>query len=115
MRSAVAIAMFVAAAAPVAAGAQSALNLSLVPAVPLENSTAQAQTPSLAMPSIDYVARDGRISFRRGIVAGVEVSPGASFGLGIFDGAPKRRMGAPDPAKPERRSKRAAVGFSLKF
>lgn len=67
------------------------------------------------MPVIDYVVPDGRLALRRGIVAGVDVSANASFGLGIFEGAPKRRIGAADPARPERRSKRAAVGFSLKF
>lgn len=67
------------------------------------------------MPVIDYVAPDGRIALRRGIVAGVDFSPSMSFGVGLFEGAAKRRPGAADPARPERRSKRAAVGFSLKF
>ena len=67
------------------------------------------------MPVIDYVAPDGRLLLRRGVVAGVDLSPRTSFGIGIFEAAPKRRMGASDPAKPERRSRRAAVGLSMKF
>ena len=104
----------VAAASPGAAAAQARLNLSLSPAT-VAHAPAQDHRRPLAMPVIDYVAPDGQLALRRGVVAGVELDPGVAFGLGFVEGAAKRRVGAPDPAKPERRSKRAAVGLSLKF
>lgn len=110
MRSIVALACLVAVASPTVAAAQARLNLSFSPATETES----PRRP-LTMPVTDYVSADGRLQLRRGVVVGVDISPQTSFGLGIFEGAPKRRLGAPDPAKPERRSKRAAVGFSLKF
>ena len=108
------MACLVAAASSGAAAAQSRLNLSLSPGA-VEAQALQEQRDALGMPVIDYVAPDGRLAPRRGVIAGVDLNPQMSFGLGIFEGAPKRRMGAVDPAKPERRSKRAAIGFSLKF
>lgn len=101
--------------APGVASAQSGFSLSLTPSVPPGKPQLLPPSRRLAMPVLDYVAPNGSIALRRGVVAGVDVSPNATFGLGIFDGAPKRRLGAADPAKPERTSKRAAVGLSLKF
>ena len=52
--------------------------------------------------------------FERGIIAGVEVAPRARSAL-AFSKALQSALGAADPAQPEHKSKRAAVGFSLKF
>ena len=108
------MAILIAAAWPAPAAAQS-LNLSLNSRGTAPPGAIAAPPRRLNMPVIDYVAPDGQLSLRRGMVAGIDVAPSMTFGLGFFEGAPKRRPGAPDPAKPERASKRAAVGFSLKF
>jgi len=115
LRSIAAIALLFALVAPGAASAQPRFNFSFTPSAPNVEPQAAARRQQFAMPVIDYVAPDGSIPRRRGVVVGMEVGPQAMFGLGIFEGAPKRRIGAADPTRPERRSRRAAVGFSLKF
>lgn len=114
MRSIFAIAVLVALLTPVAAGAQARFDLGITGSAPTDAAPAP-QSPKFAMPVVNHVGPDGSIATRRGVIAGVEVGPKAMLGLGIFEGAPKRRMGASDPAAPERRAKRVAVGFSLKF
>lgn len=115
LKNTVAISLLVALVAPGVASAQSGFSLTLTPSVPPSKPQLPAPSRRLAMPVLDYVAPNGSIVLRRGLVAGVDVAPNATFGLGIFEGAPKRRIGAVDPAEPERRSKRAAVGLSLIF
>ena len=115
MRSLIAIALLASLNTPGAAGAQSRFNLSLTPSLPAGHDQGPPRSRQFAMPAVDHVARDGTVGLRRGVVAGIEVGPSATFGLGIFEGAPKRRLGAADPTRPERKSKRAAIGFSLKF
>ena len=114
MTKAVAIVALLALLAPAAASAQAKFDLSLTPSVLVDSSQlvpGQRWEPPIA----GQLAPQAPVRLERGVMAGVEVTPNARFGLGIFEGAPKRSLGAADPAKPERKSRRAAIGFSLKF
>ena len=74
--------------------------------------------PGVTLPVIDYTAPDGSLKLKRGIVAGVEVGPRATIGIGLFETLPKKHSLAPSDNPLERkpkRSRKAAVGFSLSF
>lgn len=78
----------------------------------------QVARPGVSLPVIDYTAPDGSLKLKRGIVAGVEVGPKATIGIGLFETLPKKHSLAPSDNPLERkpkRSRKAAVGFSLSF
>ena len=77
----------------------------------------QAQRPNMAFPIIDYGAPDGSAPMPRGIIAGRQIAPGTVLGLGIFQTAPKTRgyVGDVPQNMAPRRSKRAAIGLSVRF
>ena len=114
MRSAAALAFLLLATAG-AAGAQPPLNPRPITTLTPEGERLPLRKPGFTLPVTDYVAPDGSLQRRRGVVAGFDVGPQALFGVGFFERAPKRQIGAPDPTKSERKSRRAAVGLSLSF
>jgi len=77
----------------------------------------QVQRPSMAFPVIDYGSPDSSSPMPRGIIAGRQIAPGTVLGLGIFQTTPKMRgyVGDVPQNMAPRRSKRAAVGLSVKF
>lgn len=70
-----------------------------------------------SFPVTEYVQPDGSIQQRRGIIAGKEIAPGTTLGLGIFQTSPKMRgyVGDVPQNMAPRRNKRAAIGLSMKF
>lgn len=78
----------------------------------------RVSTPGVSLPVIDYVAPDGSLKIRRGIIAGKQIAPNATVGIGLFDTLPKTQRLTPFDNPLERkpkRSRKAAVGFSLSF
>ena len=77
----------------------------------------QIQRPSMAFPVIDYSAPDGSPPMPRGIIAGRQIAPGTVLGIGIFQTTPKLHgyVGDVPQNMAPRRSKRAAMGLSVKF
>jgi hypothetical protein len=65
----------------------------------------------------EVIAPDGSRRQRRSIIAGVEVAPDATVGIGLFDTLPKAKGTGADPRLDARakRSRKAAVGMTLKF
>ena len=68
---------------------------------------------SFALPVVEYRAPDGTIKISHGIIVGRDISPNARVGLGLFKMKPKydEDTGLPTGA----RSKKVALGFSLRF
>lgn len=74
------------------------------------------QRPSMAFPVIDYGSPDSGSPMPRGIIAGRQIGPGTVLGLGIFETTKMRGYVGDVPQNmAPRRSKRAAVGLSVKF
>ena len=73
----------------------------------------------LKLPVVSYTAPDGSLKLKRGIVAGMRIAPNANVGIGLFETLPKKKQGYKSSDNPmerkQRRSRKAAVGFSLKF
>ncbi len=78
---------------------------------------ARPQRPSLAFPIVDYANPDGSSPMPRGIIAGQQIAPGTVLGLGIFQTTPKTRghVGDVPLDMAPKRSKRAAIGLSVRF
>mgnify|MGYP000309459605 CR=1 FL=1 len=79
---------------------------------------AQIERRGFSFPAIEYRGPDGVWQQRRGIIAGKQVAPGTVLGLGIFQTAPKMRgyVGdMPHNVAPRGKTRRAAVGLSMKF
>lgn len=71
-----------------------------------------------SFPLVEYRGPDGVWQQRRGIFAGKKVAPGTVLGVGIFQTTPKMRgyVGdVPHNVAPKGKSRRAAVGLSMKF
>ena len=70
-----------------------------------------------SFPVVEYRGPDGVVQKRRGIIAGTTVAPGTVLGLGIYETAPKMRgyVGDVPQNMAPRKSRRAAVGLSMKF
>lgn len=66
---------------------------------------------------LDYVDPRGIVQHRQGIVAGKRIAPGTILGVGIFRTAPKMRGYVGDIPQniASKRSKRAAIGLTMKF
>lgn len=66
---------------------------------------------------LNYVDPRGVVQQRQGIIAGRQIAPGTILGVGIFRTAPKMRgyVGDIPQNVVSRRSKRAAVGLTMKF
>ena len=77
------------------------------------------QSPPNAISSVSRIVGEPPAQIeRRGIIAGKQVAPGTVLGLGIFQTAPKMRgyVGdVPHNVAPRGKTRRAAVGLSLKF
>ena len=73
--------------------------------------------PDLSFRNSELVAPDGSRRQRRSIIAGVEVAPDTTIGVGLFDTLPRARGTGADPRLDARskRSRKAAVGLSLRF
>jgi len=103
---------------PAAAQKQSS-TVSALPSLSGIGRTASPQThrPSMAFPVIDYGAPDSSPAMPRGIIAGRQIAPGTVLGLGIFQTTPKMQgyVGDVPQNMAPRRSKRAAIGLSVKF
>lgn len=76
-----------------------------------------AQRPGLAFPVVDYSEPSGTWQQRRGIIAGKQIAPGTILGFGLFQTSPKVRgyVGDIPQNMAPKRSKRAAIGLSMKF
>ena len=103
-------------ATPAAAGigaAAHAPSFSLGPSVP---APARGERPSISYRVESDPAPDGTPRRQGGIIAGVGVAPGATIGIGLFGARSKIRTSVPDPsAATPKGSRKAALGFSLKF
>jgi hypothetical protein len=68
------------------------------------------------IPRVDYVGPSGSAERKHGIVAGVELSPNAVIGIGLFDRKRRttRLLNDQQLDKP-RRGKKIAVGVTLRF
>ena len=78
---------------------------------------AQIERRGFSFPVVEYRGPDG-VWQQRGIIAGKQVAPGTVLGLGIFQTAPKMRgyVGdVPHNIAPRGKTRRAAVGLSMKF
>lgn len=78
----------------------------------------QVERRGFSFPVVEYRGPDGVWQQRRGIIAGKKVAPGTVLGLGIFQTTPKMRgyVGdVPHNVAPRGKSRRAAVGLSMKF
>jgi hypothetical protein len=76
----------------------------------------QVHRPNMAFPVIDYGSLDSGSPMPRGIIAGRQIAPGTVLGLGIFETTKMRGyIGDVPQNMAPRRSKRAAVGLSVKF
>ena len=75
------------------------------------------QRPGLAFPVMNYSEPNGAWGERRGIIAGKQIAPGTILGLGIFQTAPKSHgyVGDVPQNMAPKRTKRAAIGLSMKF
>ena len=71
----------------------------------------------IRLPVIDYTAPDHVPRHMSGIIAGVPLSPSATFGLGFFNIHRSNSRFAIDPRSnaPRRHSKKASVGVTMKF
>ena len=79
---------------------------------------AQIERRGFSFPIVEYRGPDGVWQQRRGIIAGKKVAPGTVLGLGIFQTVPKMRgyVGdMPHNVAPRGKSRRAAIGLSMKF
>jgi hypothetical protein len=79
---------------------------------------AQVERRGFSFPIVEYRGPDGAWHQRRGIIAGKKVAPDTVLGFGIFQTAPKMRgyVGdVPHNVAPRGKSRRAAVGLSMKF
>jgi hypothetical protein len=70
-----------------------------------------------SFPVVEYRGPDGVVQKRRGIIAGTKVAPGTVLGVGIYETSPKMRgyVGDIPQNMAPRKSRRAAVGLSMKF
>ena len=77
----------------------------------------QIERKGFSFPVIEYAEPTGAIQQRKGIIAGKKVAPGTVLGFGIFQTAPKMRgyVGDVPQNMAPRRSKRAAIGLSMRF
>ena len=77
----------------------------------------QIDRKGFSFPVVEYVEPNGTIQKRQGIIAGKKVAPGTVLGFGIFQTAPKMRgfVGDVPQNLAPRRSKRAAIGLSMRF
>ena len=74
-------------------------------------------TRGIRLPAIDYTAPDHIPRRMSGIIAGVPLSPNATFGVGFFNIHRAKSRFAIDPrsnAAP-RHSKKASIGVTMKF
>lgn len=73
----------------------------------------------LKLPVISYTGPDGSLKLKRGIVAGIRIAPNANLGIGLFETLPKTKQSYKSSDNPmekkQRRSRKAALGFSLDF
>lgn len=65
----------------------------------------------------DVINDDGSRRKRTSIIAGVKVAPDTTIGFGLFNSMPKSTGRGPDPRLDglARKSRRAAIGMSLRF
>ena len=77
----------------------------------------QVERRGFSFPVVEYRGPDGVVQKRRGIIAGKQVAPGTVLGVGIYETAPKMRGYVGDVPQniAPRKSRRAAVGLSVKF
>ena len=71
------------------------------------------QIQKFGMPLIDYRAPDGTWKRGNGIIVGRDVAPNTTVGVGFFRMKPKSPDGPETPFAAK--SKKVAVGFTLKF
>lgn len=77
----------------------------------------QIEHRGFSFPVVEYAYPNGVVQQRKGIIAGKTVAPGTVLGFGVFQTAPKMRgyVGDVPQNMAPRRSKRAAIGLSIRF
>lgn len=77
----------------------------------------QIERRGFSFPLVEYAEPTGTIQRRQGIIAGKKVAPGTVLGFGLFQTTPRMRgyVGDMPPNLAPRRSKRAAIGLSVRF
>lgn len=92
------------------------------PAASFDLSTAMPDPPFRAergvrLPVIDYSAPDGSRRLSSGIIAGLDVAPRTTIGIGLFNTRRARSSLAPDPQldRAARGRRKAAIGINFKF
>ena len=113
MRS-VALAAIAVWAAPVAAQGIAPQGLSLSSKALIEPDL-HVDRSGFALPIVDYVAPDGTRKRSRGIIIGRDVAPNTVVGLGVFSTAPKSGERPEGPLAPPKKSKKVALGISIRF
>ena len=77
----------------------------------------QSANPSFSIQVSDEFAPDGTQRQRRGILAGIDVAPQTTIGIGFFDSSPKMRGPGFESRidSYSKKSRKAAVGMSFRF
>jgi hypothetical protein len=103
-------------AAPIAAQAPANTPFDLVAKPKLAEQPFHAER-GIRLPVIDYAERDGSPARSNGIIAGIDVAPGSTLGLGLFSTRRSKSSLSPDPRldRSTRGGKKAAVGISVRF
>ena len=116
-----ALPILICAGAAVAAPGESPL-LAEQPASPYRLSPTGEPTLRFSNKGFDFrvseiVQPDGSSKRSRGVIAGMEVSKDAVIGIGFFEMTPKKQsiVGPSRLDEPTKRSRKAAVGFTLNF
>lgn len=77
----------------------------------------QIEHHGFSFPVVDYIDQTGVRQQRRGVLAGKTVAPGTVLGIGFYETAPKSKntYGEQPINGITKRSRRAAVGLSMRF
>lgn len=104
------------AGAPFAAQPPSAASFDLSTASAIPDPPFRAER-GVGLPVIDHSAPDGSRRRSSGIIAGLDVAPGTTIGIGLFNARRARSSLAPDPQldRAARGRRKAAIGINLRF
>ena len=88
----------------------------------LSTSTMTAVEPfkperGIRLPIVDYTASDGSRARSTGIIAGVDIAPGTTLGVGFISTRRAKSSLSPDPQleRSARGGKKVAIGVRVKF
>jgi len=101
-------------AVPVAAQGVPRQSYSLPPKPQIEPQL-DLQRNGFALPIIDYTAPDGTLKRSHGIIFGRDVGRNTVVGLGLFSSGPKPSEPTDSPFTPPKKSKKVALGLTMRF